>query len=190
MGISSTTYPKKNYKVNIKLPEKMKCVFCGRKVTEDESFSNKHQNVQCNQCVAFYSGKLGIGVGEYCATYVWPYTDDTVYKMKEKLGQALMTSNWCEASVPNMFAYQTERYRCHSRTRGVPLDGQGYIDKYWSRFENGVEVKPEVPVDFSGKTGGVVVVQRYYYSDGVEHLEDGRIAVPLDTFRKCFKRVR
>lgn len=189
MSVSSTVYPKKNYKLNIEFPKKMKCVLCGREVTEDNSFSNKHQNVQCSYCVAYYAGKLGVLPGEYCATYVWPYTDATVNIMKMKLSSALLTTNWCEAKVLSMLTYQVERYRCHSRTRGVPIDGQGYVNDYWSRFENGMEVKPEVPVDFTGETGGVVIVQRYYHSGGKEYLEDGRVAIPLDTFRKCFSKV-
>lgn len=175
----------------------MKCVICGSKVGRDGSFSNQGENVHCVHCVERLFSRLRCSVSDYLKKYVWPYRDKDVSKLRNLLAIDLAKADrtkdsWCDTRASTLAFRQpgVERYKCHSRTRGVPIDGQGYVYGYWSRFENGMIVRPQAPVDFSGETGGLVVVQRYYTDEcGVECLEDGRVVIPLDTFRKCFSKV-
>lgn len=54
-----------------------------------------------------------------------------------------------------------------------------------------MEVRTEVPVDFSGKSGGIVIVRRYCENDkNLKFLESGRVAISLDIFRKCFTKIK
>lgn len=115
------------------------------------------------------------------------YVNDKVTGFK--MGQiAQFARPWCSTSVSALF--MPERYVCHSRTRGIPIDDQGYVYTSWNLFEAGMEVSPESPVDFSDTTRKLVILQRYYKDDNGEHLEDGRVVMDLDIFRKCFKKVR
>lgn len=170
----------------------MKCVICGSKVNRDGSFSNQGENVHCVHCVERLSSRLRCSVSDYLKKYVWPYRDKDVRQLKNLLAIDLTKADktrdsWCAASV-SIPLY--ERYKCHSRTKGIPLDTQGYVYSYWSRFENGMEVQPEFPVDFTKERGGLVAVRRFYKRGDTECLESGRVAIPLDSFRKCFIRVK
>lgn len=170
----------------------MKCVICGSKVDRDGSFSNQGENVHCVHCVERLSSRLRCSVSDYLKKYVWPYRNKDVRQLKNLLAIDLTKADktrdsWCDASV-SIPLY--ERYKCHSRTKGIPLDTQGYVYSYWSRFENGMEVQPEFPVDFTKERGGLVAVRRFYKRGDTECLESGRVAIPLDSFRKCFIRVK
>lgn len=170
----------------------MKCVICGSKVDRDGSFSNQGENVHCVHCVERLSSRLRCSVSEYLKKYVWPYRDKDVQQLKNLLAIDLTKADktrdsWCATSV-SIPLY--ERYKCHSRTKGIPLDTQGYVYSYWSRFENDMEVYTETPVDFSGKSGGMVIVRRYYNDGDSKCLESGRVAVSLDIFRKCFTKIK
>lgn len=172
----------------------MKCVICGMKVDRGGSFSNQGENVHCVHCVERLSSGLGCSVSDYLKKYVWPYRDKDILQVKHFLAQELrekaqnVTQSCCDSLVSESFP--VERYRCHSRTKGIPLDTQGYVYSYWSRFENGMEVQPEFPVDFTKERGGLVAVRRFYIQNKTECLESGRVAIPLDSFRKCFIRVK
>lgn len=170
----------------------MKCVICGSKVDRDGSFSNQGENVHCVHCVERLSSRLRCSVSDYLKKYVWPYRNKDVRQLKNLLAIDLTKADktrdsWCVASV-SIPLY--EHYKCHSRTRGIPLDTQGYLFGNWRMFENGMEVYTETPVNFSGKSGGMVTVRRYYDDGDSKCLESGRVAVPLDIFRKCFTKIK
>ncbi len=85
-----------------------------------------------------------------------------------------------------------ERYKCHSRTQGIALDKSGYEVDHPDRFEVGMTVTPVLPIDFTGKTGNLVVLRRIIKSDRKavpEYLEEGQVAIDLSKFKKCFNRV-
>lgn len=171
----------------------MKCVICGSKVGRDGSFSNQGENVHCVHCVERLSSRLRCSVSDYLKKYVWPYRNKDVPQLRNLLAIDLSKADrtkdsWCDASISSVLH---EHYKCHSRTRGIPLDTEGYVYGYWSRFENGMEVRTEVPVDFSGKSGGMVIVRRYCENDkNLKFLESGRVAISLDIFRKCFTKIK
>lgn len=85
-----------------------------------------------------------------------------------------------------------ERYNCHSRTQGIALDKSGYEVEQPDRFEVGMIVTPVLPIDFTGKTGNLVVLRRIIKSDRKavpEYLEEGQVAIDLSKFKKCFNRI-